>query len=82
MNQLASTRDSRPILPPYFHHRDEAVRGALILDGGELKWPPPPPPPPSAAQLQEAENRKAMQEKKDAEAIAAALPKVRGVCGP
>jgi NAD(P) transhydrogenase subunit alpha len=24
-------------------HADEAVRGALILEGGELRWPPPPP---------------------------------------
>ena len=23
--------------------KDEAVRGALILDNGELTWPPPPP---------------------------------------
>ena len=32
-------------------HGDEAVRGALVLDGGELTWPPPKvePPPPKPA---------------------------------
>ena len=29
--------------------KDDAVRGALVLEGGELRWPAPPlklPPPP------------------------------------
>eukprot|EP00197_Chlamydomonas_leiostraca_P003034 CAMPEP_0202868590 /NCGR_PEP_ID=MMETSP1391-20130828/10961_1 /ASSEMBLY_ACC=CAM_ASM_000867 /TAXON_ID=1034604 /ORGANISM="Chlamydomonas leiostraca, Strain SAG 11-49" /LENGTH=464 /DNA_ID=CAMNT_0049548775 /DNA_START=96 /DNA_END=1487 /DNA_ORIENTATION=- len=26
-------------------YKDEAVRGALVLDNGTLSWPPPPPPP-------------------------------------
>lgn len=25
-------------------HKDDAVRGALILENGEPRWPPPPPP--------------------------------------
>jgi len=34
----------------YIDHKDEAVRGALVLEKGEMMWPPPepvkPPPPP------------------------------------
>lgn len=52
-------------------YKDEAVRGALILDDGTLAWPPPPPPPPSAAQ-QEA-TKKAAEDKKAADEAAAAL---------
>lgn len=25
-------------------HKDDAVRGALVLEEGQLMWPPPPPP--------------------------------------
>ncbi|KAL6744711.1 hypothetical protein V8C86DRAFT_3036518, partial [Haematococcus lacustris] len=32
-------------------YKDEAVRGALVMDRGVLTWPPPPPPPPSPAAL-------------------------------
>ena len=27
----------------YIDHKDEAVRGALVLDNGEMMWPAPPP---------------------------------------
>ncbi|PRW58793.1 NAD(P) mitochondrial isoform A [Chlorella sorokiniana] len=30
-------------------HKDEAVRGALVLEGGELRWPAPPLPLPALA---------------------------------
>jgi len=53
-------------------YRDEAVRGALVLDGGALKWPPPPP---SAEQLKQAADKKAAEEKKAAADAAALLPK-------
>eukprot|EP01025_Chloroclados_australasicus_P030914 TRINITY_DN3113_c0_g2_i9.p1 TRINITY_DN3113_c0_g2~~TRINITY_DN3113_c0_g2_i9.p1 ORF type:complete len:620 (-),score=105.33 TRINITY_DN3113_c0_g2_i9:100-1959(-) len=33
----------------YIDHKDDAVRGALVLDKGELTWPPPPPPAPAVA---------------------------------
>ncbi len=26
----------------YIDHKDDAVRGALVLDHGEMMWPPPP----------------------------------------
>lgn len=29
-------------------HKDDAVRGALVLEGGELRWPAPPLPAPAA----------------------------------
>ncbi|CAM9664634.1 unnamed protein product, partial [Chrysoparadoxa australica] len=32
-------------------HEDEAVRGCLVLDDGELFWPPPPPEPVKAEAL-------------------------------
>ncbi len=32
-------------------YKDEAVRGALVLDRGVKTWPPPPPPPPSAEEM-------------------------------
>ncbi|MEW5318294.1 MAG: hypothetical protein WDW38_009527 [Sanguina aurantia] len=53
-------------------HRDEAVRGALVLEQGRLMWPAPaplPPPPPSQAQQDAAAASKA----KEAAAAAAAL---------
>ena len=28
----------------YLDHKDEAVRGALVVEDGKLMWPPPPPP--------------------------------------
>nr|AAK18179.1 nicotinamide nucleotide transhydrogenase [Acetabularia acetabulum] len=36
----------------YIDHEDEAVRGAMVVENGEMMWPPPkkevpPPPPPS-----------------------------------
>jgi H+-translocating NAD(P) transhydrogenase len=30
----------------FIDHKDEAVRGMLILEHGKLMYPPPPPPPP------------------------------------
>ncbi len=27
----------------YIDHKDDAVRGALVLDNGEMMWPAPPP---------------------------------------
>lgn len=27
----------------FIDHKDDAVRGALVLDNGEMMWPPPPP---------------------------------------
>lgn len=36
-------------------HKDDAVRGALVLEGGEMRWPAPPlPTPPQAAKPVEA----------------------------
>jgi NAD(P) transhydrogenase len=38
----------------YIDHKDEAVRGMLVLDDGNLTWPaplPPPPPVPTQAEL-------------------------------
>lgn len=31
----------------FIDHADGAVRGALVLEDGELRWPPPPPPAPA-----------------------------------
>eukprot|EP01104_Vermistella_antarctica_P004234 TRINITY_DN14728_c0_g1_i2.p1 TRINITY_DN14728_c0_g1~~TRINITY_DN14728_c0_g1_i2.p1 ORF type:complete len:1136 (+),score=210.52 TRINITY_DN14728_c0_g1_i2:38-3409(+) len=39
----------------FVDHTDEVVRGALILEKGNLMWPPPPPPTPSAPQVKKAE---------------------------
>lgn len=36
-------------------YKDEAVRGALVLDDGTVTWPPPPPPPPSPEALKAAQ---------------------------
>ncbi|KAK9832503.1 hypothetical protein WJX81_002580 [Elliptochloris bilobata] len=33
----------------YIDHEDAAVRGALVLEDGEMRWPAPPPPKPAAA---------------------------------
>ena len=27
----------------FIDHKDDAVRGALVLENGETMWPPPPP---------------------------------------
>ena len=71
---LAHTLCTRPRLAPNsefaIDYKDEAVRGALILDAGKLVWPPPPPPPPSAAQLEA--QAKAAADKAAADAAAAA----------
>eukprot|EP00816_Leptocylindrus_hargravesii_P007386 CAMPEP_0196806692 /NCGR_PEP_ID=MMETSP1362-20130617/6603_1 /TAXON_ID=163516 /ORGANISM="Leptocylindrus danicus, Strain CCMP1856" /LENGTH=1058 /DNA_ID=CAMNT_0042180289 /DNA_START=27 /DNA_END=3203 /DNA_ORIENTATION=- len=41
--------------PGYFHidHEDEAVRGMLVLENGELMWPPPVKEAPAAAKKKE-----------------------------
>jgi len=44
---------------PYFHidHDDQCVRGMLVLENGQMRWPPPPvdlpPAPPAAAVVEE-----------------------------
>ena len=58
-------------------HKDEAVRGALILEKGTLSWPPPPPAAPSAAQVEAAKKQAAEKAAAAAAAAeAAAAPKV------
>ncbi|KAG1676348.1 hypothetical protein FOA52_001143 [Chlamydomonas sp. UWO 241] len=50
--------------------KDEAVRGALIFEEGELKWPAPPPPPPSPEQLERMARDKAAKAVTEANAAA------------
>lgn len=39
----------------YIDHKDEAVRGMLVLEKGKMMWPAPLPPPPPPTEKKEAE---------------------------